>query len=386
MSPDHPVHRNQPWTQQSRGCERPGDFIYLPKSFLGINKEQNDTYLTENDPEMDEEERERLDEIGLTLRNEFLKYRYGVFAAPDGVVIVGSRQHALCSGRTVQEVVNMNPDLLAASMIRQHSSKRKRRPKKSDGENKPPQIRFTIAGEQPPKYMLVLENSLAMDDDGNWDRIRRAAKKFVLHDVERSAHLGLVLFNEGAYVAEPAQAMTSNNARQSVAVNIGNKFALVNKNGSCVRCGVVKAIEGLQTSQSGGGAMGGTVVLISQGISPSLGSGEERELMDLARKHRLRIFSLAVPRQPQDDISMPLERLCHNTGGASFFVPVASNGGANGQSLATYVRLVDAFREVQARTSNDGGPYLVSNYYFFQEKVFIFKFKGAFNYSPPPPL
>ena len=34
VSADHPLHSGSPWTQQSQGCGRPGDFVYLPRSFL----------------------------------------------------------------------------------------------------------------------------------------------------------------------------------------------------------------------------------------------------------------------------------------------------------------------------------------------------------------
>ena len=39
VSPDHPIHSSLPWTQQSQGCGRPGDFVYLPRSFVegGMN-------------------------------------------------------------------------------------------------------------------------------------------------------------------------------------------------------------------------------------------------------------------------------------------------------------------------------------------------------------
>ena len=36
VSPDHPLHSGSPWTQQSQGCGRPGDFVYLPRSYCGI--------------------------------------------------------------------------------------------------------------------------------------------------------------------------------------------------------------------------------------------------------------------------------------------------------------------------------------------------------------
>ena len=48
-----------------------------------------------------------------------------------------------------------------------------------------------------------------------------------------------------------------------------------------------------------GAGIGGTVVVVSQGKTTSLGLNEEKELTDLAAKHRLKIFSVAIPRQPQ---------------------------------------------------------------------------------------
>ena len=140
----------------------------------------------------------------------------------------------------------------------------------------------------------------------------------------------------------------------SVNVHVRNKFSLTSKDGSCVRCGVMKALEALSDAGAG---IGGTVVVVSQGKTTSLGLSDERELSDLATKHHLRIFSVSIPRQPQDDLSLSLERLAHLTGGESFFVPETSYGSEEA-SLPTYVSLVDAFREIQARTEGDG-PYLV---------------------------
>ena len=121
------------------------------------------------------------------------------------------------------------------------------------------------------------------------------------------------------------------------------------KSESCVRCGVLKAIEALQTS---GSTVGATFILISQGKSTSLSSNFEKDLTDLSRRHRLQIFSIAVPSYPYSDISLSLERLSYNTGGLSFFV-------AEKNPLDTYVGLLEAFREIQLRTQTVG-PYLVS--------------------------
>ena len=104
--------------------------------------------------------------------------------------------------------------------------------------------------------------------------------------------------------------------------------------------------------------MGGTVILISQGVTTSLALNEEKEMLDLASKHRVQVFTVSIPRRPANDISLSLERLAHNTGGQSFFVSSSGHSSEAEERLQTYVGLVDAFREIQARATNDG-PYLV---------------------------
>ena len=56
-------------------------------------------------------------------------------------------------------------------------------------------------------------------------------------------HSGLVLFNEGAHVAHPVVPLSSRQNRHGVMVHVKNKFNLTPKDGSCVRCGVMKALE-----------------------------------------------------------------------------------------------------------------------------------------------
>ena len=55
---DHPVKGAFPWTQQSRGCGSPGDFLYLPYSFLSpANSSQ----------------------LGNMVAIQWMRLRYGVF-------------------------------------------------------------------------------------------------------------------------------------------------------------------------------------------------------------------------------------------------------------------------------------------------------------------
>lgn len=213
------------------------------------------------------------------IRNQFLRYRYGIFDRPETMLSVSSRQHSLCFGRTVKEVVLDHPDLV-------HSKAK---------VTKLPPPRFTISNAQAPKFVIVLENSLAMNNKEHWVLIEKALKKFIKHDLEPGVRVGLVLFNSGAHIAHGVKILYSNDIRESLTVEIKNKYSLSNKNNSCVRCGFMKAVEALQQTTSSS-SMGGTVILISQGISTSLALDEEKELLDLAEKHQIQVHSIAIPR------------------------------------------------------------------------------------------
>ena len=55
---DHPVHGSFPWTQQSLGCGQPGEFVYLPYSFLAPSNSS---------------------QLGKMISNQWMRLRYGVF-------------------------------------------------------------------------------------------------------------------------------------------------------------------------------------------------------------------------------------------------------------------------------------------------------------------
>ena len=60
---DHPVHRKSPFTQQSRGCGLPGDFITIPYQFF---TNWNQTLEVYGDP-------------AKVFVHEWAKFRYGIF-------------------------------------------------------------------------------------------------------------------------------------------------------------------------------------------------------------------------------------------------------------------------------------------------------------------
>ena len=330
IGPDHPIYGSEPWTQQSQSCGNPGDFIYVPRSFIKI--QHNEGNETDSN----------VGKLGQELRNQFLRYRFGVFQdgrADRTPLSVNSRQHSLCYGQTVMEIIEKHPDFTSSRVQKKTMTA-------------PPDTKFTIFKAQPPVYVLILENSMAMDHNDHWELIQKSAKKFILHDLADDARLGLVLFNSGAHVAHEIQELKSGKIRRGLAVMIKNKFSLSPKNDSCVMCGFTEAISALPSN-----VKGATFIVISQGKSSSLDLHEEMHLLDLSKKHRVKLFSISIPEQPQDDLSLSLERLAHSTGGQSFFIPEESYRKVETE-LSTYVHLVDAFSGIQSRISNDG-PFLV---------------------------
>ncbi|TRY76241.1 hypothetical protein TCAL_07999 [Tigriopus californicus] len=381
VSLDHPIYNDEPWTQQSMGCGQPGDFIYLPRSCMDVEKiPRNKSISVKNINKLAKNQSIRL---GEKIRDQWIRYRFGVFSdLKDSNVLpsVNLDQHALCFGKSVKEIVLSHPDLITSKggaetqLLSSSSSKKFQQfqPKQKSQPQQllppPPKFRFTRA--EGSKYVIVLENSQAMNENSHWDVIRRACKKFLLHDAPSDASVALVLFNQRSHIAHSLTTLGNRESRQSLAVQINNKYSLSPKNHSCVLCGIKSAMEALEAGSFS--PMGANVILISQGLSTNLGLDDETQVLDMAAKHWLQIYSVAIPSQPQADISMPLERLTQKTGGLSYFIPETSY---DKESLATYVAMVDAFREIQARSTDDG-PFLI------HEKSFA----PALNGGQPSPL
>ena len=81
--------------------------------------------------------------------------------------------------------------------------------------------KFIVSRQEPPRYVLILENSQAMNRDNIWDLLRTATKKFIVHDLPSEAQLGLVLFNDGAHIAHTVGELTdSMTKRNGIAVQV----------------------------------------------------------------------------------------------------------------------------------------------------------------------
>ena len=306
------------------GCGRPGEFVYLPYSFIAPSNSS---------------------QIGKMISNQWMRLRYGIFDDLDPRhtgLSVTSVHHGQCHGRGVRKVIRSHPDFAKARLPTNFTIPR-----------------FTVARQSIPKYVIVLENSQAMNMKDHWDFIRTACKKFIKFDLPNKAHVGLVLFNEAAHIAKPISMLgptTDPESRDGLAFSIKNKYNLSPSSGSCIRCGIEKAVEALTTS---GSTHGGVLIVISRGGVTSISRDDEKEVKEKVEKHNLQMFSISIPLPPVTDISLSLERLAHATGGESFFI--VDNSVGDHSTLDTYVGLTDTFREIQERTVGSA-PSLVRDF------------------------
>jgi hypothetical protein len=309
----------QIWSQQSQGCQKSGDFIYLPHESLG--------HWNPYEP-------------GSQLFEQWLRLRYGLFTnhGLDSNVTSGSIQDSQCFGSS------------PASIVLNHSDQKSSHfnPKGALIHSGPT---FTVSREEAPKYVIVLENSVAMSMNNTWDMLRTALKKFLIHDLQDDAQVGLVLFNEAAIIASSVSRVGPKNGPQRTDTNvlIESKYTLSPKLDSCVRCGLLKAIEALQTS---GSTIGASIIMISQGHINVLSREDERELVTLSKKHQLRLYTMPLV-QHKNNVSILFETMSFVTGGSSFLIQQKN------YLLDVYLDVINALREIRSR-SESNGPALVS--------------------------
>ena len=109
---------------------------------------------------------------------------------------------------------------------------------------------FIVTREEPTKYIIVLENSLAMNFNNSWELLRTALRKFIKKDLEDpETQVGLVLFNEDASVQNIMVKIgekENSKSRSDLSVKIPHGFYLSPRTNSCIRCGIIEAIQALE--------------------------------------------------------------------------------------------------------------------------------------------
>ncbi len=289
VRPSHAFYGGRPFTQQSKGCGQPGDFVGLPYEFLTT---WNQTWSTFGDP-------------AKLFVHEWAKLRYGIFdqvgfagdllypnyfkwngqvmptitsdvplngkwinqeqrrcnpqqdpdcdfvleGSNDGVtcsmgslhflpsvkefcsmeMAVGPTKHnVVCKGQSAMEVIWNHVDFqeIQSDPI-------------ADMIN--PEI--SIVRQPETKYVLIMETSGSMDHDNQWKWINKAAQKFIRYDLPLHSNLAIVTFSNGSKVAHGMSAIHSDEARARLADTVPDKYHLTQSDVKCLLCGVKQAIQ-----------------------------------------------------------------------------------------------------------------------------------------------
>ena len=122
---------NQPKTVQSRVCGNPGEYLDLPYPAISGNISK---------------------EVQQRIGTEFLRLRYGVWEGLEDPLLVTSQQYARCRGKSARAIIMKHPDFRGRRTVNFTE----------------PSFKFTKLTT--PKYVIVLENSVIMNTNGQVSR------------------------------------------------------------------------------------------------------------------------------------------------------------------------------------------------------------------------
>ena len=93
-----------------------------------------------------------------------------------------------------------------------------------------------------------------MNFNNSWELLRTALRKFIKKDLEDpETQVGLVLFNEDASVQNIMVKIgekENSKSRSDLSVKIPHGFYLSHRTNSCIRCGIIEAIQALEVRKT----------------------------------------------------------------------------------------------------------------------------------------
>ncbi|KAK8744770.1 hypothetical protein OTU49_000604, partial [Cherax quadricarinatus] len=405
VSEPHPVFGARPWTQQSQGCGRQGDFIQLSGDLL--RPASNDSHA----------------HAARLLLAEWAKFRWGVFderghtndplfpptyrdpsthqwaatGCADGAVkgstcdsaqsgcsfapdlytnshlstsllafpdlpsvrqfcndkthnrVAPTKHNSLCGGRSAWQIIQQTPDFAGGRNSASNGSR-----------GLDPMLRFVQQAS--PRYVFVIEDTATMNLQRRWEFLRKAMRRVVVYDVPDGAHVGVVTFHSVARTVAPLTFIESEDSdmRQRVGSSLPRNPSTTPESHKCILCGLKEALRVLDdTNKKENGA---TVILITTGSGPTP-QREVKQMRNLAEQRHLRIEVVLYPlteRRGAATASHGLEVLVEQSRGSIF--TVMDEGVGNDSKVKMMVALMDALlASVQrsAPSSAPGAPVLV---------------------------
>ncbi|CAL4109505.1 unnamed protein product, partial [Meganyctiphanes norvegica] len=367
VSSNHPVFGARPWTQQSQGCGKSGDYIQLGGNLLCGTT--NESYH----------------QAASQLLGEWAKFRWGVFdergyekdplfpatfrdpssneprptsclekdkpfcLPNDHVPQAPTKHNAQCGGRAAWDIIFQSQDFHGDRNLSSN---------KTDAMI--PTIHFVQAG--PPSIVLVVEDTAVMNIQRRWEFVRKAVRRTVVYDMPDGAYVGVVVFNSVARTATAlAKIDSDSDIRQRIGSSLPRNPSQIPESHKCLLCGFQEALRALDSQASD--ATGATVIFVTTGIS-STPQRELDEMTHLATVRQIRIEAIVYPFMEHIDstyVNKGLESLVSATRGSVF--TVMDEGVGNDSKLSMMVALMDSFLgAVRHSTSSSSKiPLLVHN-------------------------
>ncbi|XP_076032311.1 LOW QUALITY PROTEIN: calcium-activated chloride channel regulator 4-like [Oratosquilla oratoria] len=372
---EHPVFGSQPWTQQSRGCGQPGNYIHMGDELLRRN--QNESHV----------------QAAHLLLREWAKFRWGIFEEKghegdevfpssyrdpksgntfrsnkcseerrllpfcnkrDHVPEAPTKHNVQCAGRSAWEVIQHNQDF-----------RNGRNPPRNLTSPLSPMIKFVQ--ESAPRYVIVVEDTAVMNLQRRWEFVRKAVRRAVVNDVPDGVHMAVVVFNSKARTVAPLSRMESvSDVRQRVGSSLPRNPSSVPERQKCILCGLQEALKSLKVDPVG--AAGANVILVTTGEGAGT-SHQMEEIVRLIKTEGVHVIPILYPltERPWPSTSVSshgLEPLVNAAGGHAF--TIMDEGVGNDSKVSMMVALMDALlAALQMWSSNfvaegsEGTPVLV---------------------------
>ncbi|XP_064104872.1 calcium-activated chloride channel regulator 1-like [Macrobrachium nipponense] len=345
----HPAFGSRPWTQQSEGCGRQGDYIQMGGDLLRATT--NNTYV----------------HAARLLVAEWVKFRWGVFEekgypgdplyppkfrdpvnfsmrpnscytqeiipAPfcttDAHIPEAPTKHnAQCIGRPAWDIIKMSQDFMGG----------RSRPLNGSAALTP-SIRFVQ--ERAARVVLVVEDTAVMNIQRRWEFVRKAVRRIVVYDLPDGAYFALVVFNSEATIASPLSKMDSTtDVRQRVGSSLPRNPSRVPESQKCVLCGLQEALTALDDDPEK--ATGASIIFLTTGK----GAATDRavhDMSELAIARGVRVDTIIYPlteRRGTSTATHGLENLVSVTKGSAF--TIMDEGVGNDSKVSMMVALMDA--------------------------------------------
>ncbi|CAL4243850.1 unnamed protein product, partial [Meganyctiphanes norvegica] len=348
ISTPHPVFESRPWTQQSQGCGKQGDFIQLGSDML--KAKTNESYA----------------KSAHLLLAEWAKFRWGIFnehgfdgdsrypatyhnpktneIIPNTCFPNGSnapfcdvdyhtpeapnKHNSLCKGKAAWDVIMQSQDFVDKRDIQSEIY-----------EPLIPVFHFVKPGQ--PRVILLVEDTAVMNLQNRWEFIRKSVRRAVVYDMPDGAHVGIVVFNsEARTTASLAKMDPVSDVRQRIGSSMPRNPSRIPEKHKCLLCGFQEALRALESDYSK--SEGATIILITTGAG-STPQQELDEIIHLAASRKLHIELILYPFIQQSGEATPnhgLDKLIHATHGSA--VTVMDEGVGNDSKVTMMVSLMDA--------------------------------------------